>query len=57
MKQLCALIAALSLLCFALPAFAEESAGAPVVYMTADISPAGLMAVYGRKRRREDFHR
>ena len=46
MKQLCALIAALSLLCFALPAFAEESAGAPVVYMTADISPEGLMAVY-----------
>lgn len=46
MKQLCALIAALSLLCFALPSFAEESAGAPVVYMTADISPAGLMAVY-----------
>lgn len=46
MKQLCALIAALSLLCFALPTFAEESAGAPVVYMTTDISPEGLMAVY-----------
>ena len=46
MKRLCALIAALSLLCLALPAFAEESAEAPVVYMTADISPEGLMAVY-----------
>ena len=46
MIRLCALIAALSLLCLALPAFAEESAEAPVVYMTADISPEGLMAVY-----------
>ena len=46
MKRLCALIAALSLLCLALPAFAEESAEAPVVYMTTDISPEGLMAVY-----------
>ena len=46
MTRLCALIAALSLLCLALPAFAEESAEAPVVYMTADISPEGLMAVY-----------
>ena len=46
MKQLCALIAVLSLMCLALPAFAEESPEAPVVYMTADISPAGLMAVY-----------
>ena len=46
MKRLCALIAALSLLCLALPAFAEENAEAPVVYMTADISPEGLMAVY-----------
>ena len=46
MKRLCALIAALSLFCLALPAFAEENAEAPVVYMTADISPEGLMAVY-----------
>ena len=46
MKRLCALIAALSLLCLALPAFAEEGTEAPVVYMTADISPEGLMAVY-----------
>ena len=46
MKRLCALIAALSLFCFALPAFAEEGTESPVVYMTTDISPAGLMAVY-----------
>ena len=45
MKKLFALATILALACLALPALAEE-ADLPVVYMTTDISPEGLMAVY-----------
>lgn len=46
MKKVFAMLLTLGMLMGALPAWAQDAPQAPVVYMTTDISPAGLMAVY-----------
>lgn len=46
MKKFFALFLAIGMLMSSFSALAEDAPETPIVYMTADISPAGLMAVY-----------
>lgn len=46
MKKFLALFLAIGMLMASFSALAEDTPETPIVYMTADISPAGLMAIY-----------